>query len=118
MPSPRLTLQMGRHSMTFSRFVPIFVLSKSLLVKFLFIVHFAMRCGFPSEKLCSSMLHPCLSPVSNTRWPPMHDGGSTETTSASHISLSEILHGQSQLQCVTQLLDVFIGCPAGIWQEL
>ena len=41
-------------------------------------------------------MHPCVSPFSNTCWPPMHDRRPTPTTSTSHVHLPEILCCQSK----------------------
>jgi len=49
-------------------------LTIQLIIKFMALVHSAMCGGFSSERLSPSTLHSCLSPFSNTCWPPMHDG--------------------------------------------
>ena len=43
------------------------------VVKFTFLVHSALYCGFSSEKLGLSTLHPRLPPVLNPCWPLVHD---------------------------------------------
>jgi len=65
------------------------------VVKFALLVHSSMYRGFPSKKIGPSTLHPCLSTVSNTRWPPLHDRKSIKTASTSLVSLPEMLHCQS-----------------------
>jgi hypothetical protein len=53
--------------------VSFFFFASRQVVKFTFLVHSALYCGFPSEKLGLSTLHPCLPPVSNPCWPSVHD---------------------------------------------
>jgi len=85
------------------------------------VVYLAMHRWFPSKKLGSSPLHPCLSPFSNTSRPQMHDGISIRTASKSTVSLRKILRGQFQKPVVLREAHntgFFVGCQSQIRQEL